>query len=733
MSYQTPRQSVQYTPTPRASGSASSSRQTLDGLDSPFQYQQQTPRRPTAQTRTPSTAGSSSDHRDPPRLLAAGTPRNVTLLRQGDRTDNEVFGVPRAGVDVGGAGRTGAQVNKGYLGTNGRKTLPTSHNFTVPFKNQAQASSSRQQTPPRTSQMPDQHTPRPVNPPRQVPAGEQQRQLGNLLSSLQTGQQQLTAQVKQLQEDLVRLTQSNAAKESVIHKQAGMLNALETRLAETQARVTELEAVARQGGLGEGGENETAKDFDLLPLTSDVARESLPAYKDAVDLYNTAIAKKFKHLSASWKRKQISEWSKGDGRRDDLLQEITQLEEEQQTEGLEEKKALLSIMDAAAAKPERQNRNNMRAKLTVMQNYMTTKRALMSEYQGDEWKCLESLYVQIPPVTKSGANGKGKKTWHWPQRDGVYSEEFLEAYYAVYDNQEASTGKVTGTTINPPPPGWIPPVAQPYLPSSYEFLHLAPQRWMFTESWIEENPKLQMSVIPIGRPTDPEVVKASVWYRSHAWALGKSTGTKRNLSQSTIASTSTSRGRSISVMPGESDGDRGRSIEPKNPAKKRKIVTQPSLSQVAEDEEDRAHTDDDDIEVARSAGYPSNSGSRQPGMTVRAEASQATHSQAYRMDTQEDLPDIPRTSMTASAWQPARSPAHDYEDDTGLVLDNTFMDSLMRPYEQNQMENNQQNLAGKSQPANADVNMELSLNDYINFDLTQTIPGTIQTDTIMFQ
>ncbi|KAH8084602.1 hypothetical protein HD553DRAFT_342095 [Filobasidium floriforme] len=707
------------TPTPRAPiGTSITPRANRGGLDSPFRHTPQphphrTPLSRSSQETTPVQSQS-----------FPAAPRTVETLRYGDRSDGEGYRSDRSsregstsgregstsGTDEvfgtgSGMARTGFQVAEGFVGTNGRKTLSTNHNFTVPYKqpavrptHQATSSSTSQR------QQDDSVTPRP--PTRVQPAGQMQRQFGQLFTSLQTTQNKLVTQVANMEQEIRRLTQSGAAKEATIQKQNGLLQDAMQQLERQNLRLTELEAQVRRGGMddreeesdlskdvrkvvtlavvvaygctppvgyptdtepwprlktasgaddgheamrwdfdqplsSERNEIQTSKlqtileyHLDSLPITADMVRETLPAFKDNKNIYSSAISARFKLLQQAWKRKKLKRRAPSvDVEQRAALEEEIKALEDRDSQGppevlrtLSEKKAQLKSLERVG-KPERSSagysKTGVRSKLTVMQKWVKAKRALIPEFQGEEWACMETIYALIPPVS-STPDGEGKKLWHWPMQDTVYSQEFLTAFFKIYNCKNSGGSKISGTAIHPlsEAPNFTPPDAMPYLPADYEFLWEAPQRWMFTDEWLDDHPDLP--IVPCDVPTDPEQVKTSMWYKTHAWSISKPGGKKntqaggdRARSQSTVPSTSASTPRDQAIS--DSEHERGHPSNPENPAKRRKVGIPPGLPHVEEGNESGAHSEDD-IEFPRapSSQYPGRADV--PGLSVTPRA-----------------------------------------------------------------------------------------------------------------
>ncbi|KAH8079323.1 hypothetical protein HD553DRAFT_345663 [Filobasidium floriforme] len=168
------------TPTPRTSSTS----QDQGGLDSPFQYtpRQSTPRQTATSRPLSSTSSSSQSLSTPAQKIVSGTPRNVAMLRQTDRSDGEGYRSDRSSREgsTSGSGTdevfgAGGVRGRGFVGTNARKTLsgPGTHSFVAPWK----APAPTHQTPtPSSSQAAKDVTPRPAQ--SASMAGQQQRQLG---------------------------------------------------------------------------------------------------------------------------------------------------------------------------------------------------------------------------------------------------------------------------------------------------------------------------------------------------------------------------------------------------------------------------------------------------------------------------------------------------------------------------------------------------------------------------
>ncbi|KAG7527393.1 hypothetical protein FFLO_06981 [Filobasidium floriforme] len=504
----------------------------------------------------------------------------------------------------------------------------------------------------------------------------------------------------------------------------------------------------------DGDEPETAKlrtilEFNLgsLPITADMIREDLPWFNDHKDLYSSAITVRFRALSQAWKRKQAIAWQK-EGKRAELMQEIEELQsrnsqappEMQNT--LEQKRAFLANMEKGL-KPERQAKGGVRSKLTVMANFMTTKRPTLPDYSGSDWACMDTVYSLIPPVM-SNPEAVGRKKWHWPRKDSVYSPQFLQAFYDIYDSPNTTGSKITGTTISPlsdAEGGWTPPDAKPYLPSDHEFLWQGAQRWMFTPTWLEEHP--DAPIVPCNRPTDPEVVRNSVWYKTHSWAIskpgGKKGATKRGRSQSTAASGSTKRDRSYSAAPandgathdGEQDGYG-------HVGKKRRVMenTGFSLSQVDEEDEGQGEEEEEHAYAAPQQFIRDEI----PGLTVTARASGSRQAgQTYSGYQPKSVPQAERSRQPGDRFPvPQPETAGDFETIPGSQSQGQglFLGGL--PTDQQQDETIDYDAAGidfdaimaSLGPINADLGATHDNPSGMANDGDETIPGILNPDTI---
>ncbi|KAH8090931.1 hypothetical protein HD553DRAFT_338643 [Filobasidium floriforme] len=298
-----------------------------------------------------------------------------------------------------------------------------------------------------------------------------------------------------------------------------------------------------------------------VALPNDIPLESVPQYKEATNLYNAAITNFFKQLRNAFHREMLKEW--GTVGREKVMAEIAELEKELLTAGeagyddiksrIKEKKSFVKVTDKKAADAEEDVRGNVRSKAQGISKRIQQRRPLVETYSGPEWSGMDSQYAAIPLMCRKQPDDK--LAYYWPVKDTVYSPAMLAAWDAIWDAKTPTTkGYTRGAVISEPDDTVEVEEAVPYLPSDWEFLHLAPQRWMFRRAWLIAHPELKDQIAPFDQPTDIEEVKNSEWVQNHPWRIrgkgGRKAGAKRGLSQdSSGMETGRNRSRSVSHTP----------------------------------------------------------------------------------------------------------------------------------------------------------------------------------------
>ncbi|KAG7530176.1 hypothetical protein FFLO_05224 [Filobasidium floriforme] len=303
---------------------------------------------------------------------------------------------------------------------------------------------------------------------------------------------------------------------------------------------------------------------DSLSLPFDTNRESILAVKDAEDLYMSAITSQFRQNQAAYKKHAIKEWgANGDaGPRRAALTEVAEREaalEQDDPEyaakkkDLDELKLEISKNDKAYAAQNSKFQASIRSKLTSANSRLNSRRP-HTAYSGEEYEGLECIYW-IPPLYPDNSSGKVK--WYEPDTSTVLSEAFMKIHKTIWNTKLAAFGgrqggkPPSGPSFDALPEGKEASVVQMYPVPSYAWLHQAPQRWMFTEAYLNDpaNEDIVTKIVPVDIPTSFADVKLTEWYQKHPWMIQKARKEKKTIK----------RNRSESTQPTDSDATRSMS------------------------------------------------------------------------------------------------------------------------------------------------------------------------------
>ncbi|KAH8079624.1 hypothetical protein HD553DRAFT_345382 [Filobasidium floriforme] len=283
-----------------------------------------------------------------------------------------------------------------------------------------------------------------------------------------------------------------------------------------------------------------------IPLTGDLPLDSVPLYETHADVYRQALARCFKQAVEGYRKQQVKEWTNGE--RDRVAREVAELAKLGVAGAgrLAERKDHMAFMDSLAAKTETARNGDkalIRARLTTMTKWISTRRKLVAKYSGDEYNCLDQPYCGIALVPVKD----GEKTdMYWPDMESVYSQAYIDAYTACYEHKIGTT-KSTGTSVKKPDTEHPAIRAEPYWPSCIKDLAFGPQRWMFRQEWLDEmmeDPttadRIEAWLVPADQPTSVEEIQRSKWFVDK-----NAIGLRGNKS----AAAGAGRSRSISTVP----------------------------------------------------------------------------------------------------------------------------------------------------------------------------------------
>ncbi|KAH8082680.1 hypothetical protein HD553DRAFT_324946 [Filobasidium floriforme] len=264
---------------------------------------------------------------------------------------------------------------------------------------------------------------------------------------------------------------------------------------------------------------------DEIPLPNDIRRDDIPPYTTNSNLYIDCISDIFRAYRKSFYSSTSKTWetetkAEVEAAIIELKEQLANPTPQGDPAELAKWEGFVAEMDKLVQSAEADDKGNVRSKLVVLARQFKGKRMHTEAYHGPEYACMEQLHCL--PAPTSVKSDDGSREWYWPAIDGVFSQTYLNVFNTIYETRDPLIKNPSDIAVVAPAEFQHPPYEH-YWATTFPKLHENPQRWMFDPAWLQAQTSdiIDLRVVPVDHPMDPEEVKDTQWYINHPQQLGR--------------------------------------------------------------------------------------------------------------------------------------------------------------------------------------------------------------------